>query len=115
MIMTNGEMNIAPSTVIPAVDIVETPASYIVTLDIPGAEKNNIKASIENNTLTVSASIAKYFPDEKEKEAAREYRREFSLANDVETSSVDARFERGVLTVTLNKKQQFLPKHITIN
>lgn len=120
--MTNGKIeNPSVQTIVPNVDIVETPQSYVVTLDVPGADKNGIKAQIENNTLTVSASVAKYFPDEKdvsdekENETVREYRREFSLANDVDVSTVDAKFELGVLTVTLNKKQQFLPKQIAIN
>jgi HSP20 family protein len=115
--MTNEKIETTPAvhTVIPAVDITETSNSYVVTLDLPGAEKDKIKAQIEQSTLTVSAPVERYFADEKENDPIREYRREFSLANDVDVSTVNARYELGVLTVTLNKKQQFLPKQITIN
>ena len=115
--MTNGKIETTPAvhTVIPAVDIVETSNSYVVTLDLPGAEKNKIKAQIENSTLTVSAPVERHYGEEKENETVREYRREFSLANDVDVNTVNALYDLGVLTVTLNKKQQFLPKQITIN
>lgn len=112
--MTNGTVekkNI--HSIIPAVNIVETPTSYVVTLDIPGAVKENIKANIENNTLVVSADVEEYKRGEPA-EFARQYRREFSLANNVDVQTVDAQYEHGVLTVTLNKKQQYVPKQITI-
>jgi len=101
-------------TIVPSVNIVEKPKSYIVTLDIPGAVKENIKAHIENNTLLVSADVAEYFQDETT-DSVKQYKREFSLANDIDMNTVDAHYELGVLTVTLNKKEQYLPKQITIN
>ncbi|MDD8017465.1 MAG: Hsp20/alpha crystallin family protein [Bacteroidota bacterium] len=102
-------------TIIPPVDIIETKNSYIVKLDIPGAGKEHIKAKIEDNILVVSASIVDQIGTGKESETMKEYQREFSLANDIDTSTVDAKYELGVLTVTLNKKIQFLPKEIVIN
>ena len=101
-------------TIIPAVNIVEKPKAYIVSLDIPGAVKQNIKADIENNTLVISADVEDYSKYDTT-EIAKQYRREFLLANDIDVHSVNARYELGVLTVTLNKKEQFLPKQITIN
>ena len=101
-------------TIVPSVNIVETPKTYIVTLDIPGAVKENIKANIEDNTLLVSAEVAEYDQNETA-DSAKQYRREFSLANDIDVHTVDARYELGVLTVTLNKKEQFFPKQIKIN
>jgi HSP20 family protein len=97
-------------TIIPAVDIVETKNGYTVTLDIPGAQKDRIKAQVEENTLKVTASVEQG----NETEEAREYRREFSLANDVDLNSVEAAYDLGVLTITLKKKIQYLPKEITI-
>lgn len=112
--MTNG-IDKAVQTVVPAVDIVETKNSYVVKLDIPGAKKDQIKAQVEQNTLIVTAPVAEYLKDEKATDFAKEYRREFSLANNVDVNTIDAQFELGVLTITLNKKIQFLPKEITIN
>ncbi|MEW6062602.1 MAG: Hsp20/alpha crystallin family protein [Bacteroidota bacterium] len=103
-------------TFIPAVDIVETKNSYIVKLDLPGANKEHIKAQLDRNTLVVCAPLQDYLATEKGKEQPKkEYRREFTLANDVDLNTIDAQYELGVLTITLNKKSQFLPKEITIN
>ena len=87
--MTNGAEK-SVHTLVPAVDIVETKGSYIVKLDIPGAVKDKIKAQIDDNTLHVSALIADYIEIGKESEPVREYRREFSLANDVDVNTIDA-------------------------
>jgi HSP20 family molecular chaperone IbpA len=105
-------------TIVPRVEIQETGDSYILRLDIPGADKNNIKAQIEEGRLHISAFVDSYF----EKDATllyddsmpMEYQREFSLANNVDTTAVNAVYELGVLTVILKKKQQFLPKEIAI-
>ena len=113
--MTNEPLEKRPvHSMIPAVDIVETANSYIVKLDIPGSVKEKIKASIENSTLVISAEALEYTGVEKS-ESVKQYRREFLLAKDIEVNTVDAQYDLGVLTVVLNKKQQFLPKQISIN
>jgi HSP20 family protein len=102
----------------PAVDIQELADSYVVRLDIPGSEKESIVARIDESTLTVSAKVRELFRQETaiadDGSRPTEYRREFSLADDVETQTVDATYELGVLKITLKKKQQFLPKEIKI-
>jgi len=101
-------------TVTPAVNIVETPNSFVVTLDIPGAAKDRIKANIEDNTLSVIADVIDA-ASAKDGVPEKQYRREFSLANDIELDSVEARYELGALTITLKKKEQYVPKQIHIN
>jgi HSP20 family protein len=102
----------------PAVDIQELADSYVVRLDIPGAEKESITAKINESILTVSAKVQECFKQETaavyDGSLPTEYRREFALADDVETLTVDAAYELGVLKITLKKKQQFLPKEIKI-
>jgi len=113
--MKNG-MEKQVQTFIPSVDIVETKNSYIVKLDLPGTSKEHIKAQLNRNTLIVSARMQDYLATEKENEQPiKEYRREFSLANDVDLNTIEAQYELGVLTITLNKKSQSLPKEITIS
>jgi HSP20 family protein len=102
----------------PAVDIQELADSYVVRLDIPGAEKESIAAHINESTLTVSAKVQDRFQQGSaagfNAQLPAEYRREFSLADNVETQTVDAAYELGVLKITLKKKQQFLTKKIKI-
>ena len=105
-------------TLVPAVDIQELAEAYVVRLDIPGADKASISAKVEGSDLDVVAELAEYFPKdvtlEHDDSVPVEYRRTFTLASDVETSSIEALYELGVLKIVLKKKQQFLPKAIKI-
>ena len=108
------ETTAAVRTIIPAVNITETPTSFIVSLDIPGAAKDGITAAVENNTLVVTAKVPSVIESDKVR-STTEYRREFTLANDIDLQSVDAHYLAGVLTITLTKKQQNIAKQININ
>ena len=103
----------------PAVDIQELADSYVVRLDVPGADKETIAAQIDQSTLRVSAKAAGYFRPGAtllvDTILPVEYRREFSLADNINPQSVDARYDLGVLKITLQKKRQFLPREIKIS
>ncbi|NUN71175.1 MAG: Hsp20/alpha crystallin family protein [Bacteroidetes bacterium] len=96
-------------TVTPAVSIIESKDAYLVSLDIPGAAKDRIAVNVEQQSLHVTAEV----PAAGE-EAGKQYRRQFTLADDIDPHSADARYELGVLTVTLRKKEQYRPKQIHI-
>jgi HSP20 family protein len=119
--VNNKEQNAAKATVrtlVPSVDIQELPELYIIRLDIPGAEKESIKAQVDERTLTIAATVAAYFKENPgllyDDSVVSEYRREFTLAENIDTQNIEAVYDLGVLTVTLKKKQQFLPKEISI-
>lgn len=105
--------------VTPAADVVETPGAFVLHIDIPGAAKGSIHVSIERDTLTLSAPITQHH-----KENAtllhRElrpltYHRVFNLGDGIDRNSVEANYEYGVLTVTLQKKEQLRPREIPIH
>ncbi len=102
----------------PAVDIQELADAFVVRLDIPGADKDTIAARVNQSTLTVSARVPEYFKRDAEllydNSLPTEYRREFTLADNVDTQTVEALYDLGVLKVTLQKKRQFLPREIKI-
>lgn len=101
-------------TMIPAVNIIETPSSFILSLDIPGASKEGVSATVEHNSLMVTAKVPAQTEGDSQR-VASEYRREFTLANDIDLQTVDAQYRDGVLTITLTKKQQSIAKQISIN
>jgi len=112
---TNSSERSARRILVPLVDIQELADSFVVRLDIPGAEKESIQARVVDATLTVTAHAPARFSSEAVGDsAAAEYRREFSLADNIDPNSVDAVYESGVLRITLRKKQQYLPKEIKI-
>jgi HSP20 family protein len=96
-------------TVTPAVSIIESQDAFLVSLEIPGAEKERIAVNVEHQMLSVSAKVPSG-----DQGSGKRYRREFTLANDIDPHSADAKYELGVLTVTLKKKEQFKPKQIHI-
>ena len=107
----------APRT--PALDVSETDAGYTVVLEAPGVSRDQLKVSIEGRRVSIETvdapdaatgdtAAAKPQPDtirvlHRERGVAR-YARSVNLPAEVDESASQARFENGVLTLTLTKK-----------
>lgn len=97
-------------------DIKETDQSYEFDIDLPGFKKEEINAKLENGYLTISAS--KDMNQEEKDEDGKYIRRErysgqcsrsFYVGDGVVDSEVKARFEDGILKLTVPKKD---PKEV---
>lgn len=102
----------------PAVEIAEEDKFFAVYLDVPGLKKEEIDIEIKDNRLFVAGERKPVVTQEKLVRSERRYgkfSRVFTLPQDVNTDSIEARFEEGVLTVILPKLEQVLPKKITIS
>jgi HSP20 family protein len=109
----------------PALDLVESDASYTVTLDMPGVAKEDVKVAVEGRVVTVNAQHQQ--ADEKKdgdriaerlihrERAATSYSRRFSLPLEVDQADAVAKLEHGVLTLTLPKREARSAAQITIN
>jgi HSP20 family protein len=104
----------------PAVNVIENKDVYELQLAIPGYSKDEVKLSIENNTLTISAE----YEEKKEEEvpySRREFvktsfERSFSLPRSIDQDKVEASFENGILKIKLPRKGDLVvKKEITIN
>ena len=92
-------------------DVKETDTSYEVDIDLPGFKKDEITAQLEDGYLTVSASKG-LDKDEKDKEGRyiRQERyvgamsRSFYVGSDVSQDEIKARYEDGILKLTVPKK-----------
>ncbi len=101
--------------VAPLADIEEVNDKYILSIDMPGMKKEDIRVTLENGNLVVSGKPT--FPIQSKElveNFAKEYFRTFSLGNDIDASSIEAQYEFGVVSVTLAKKPQYKPKQIFI-
>ena len=94
-------------------DIKETDDGYELVIDLPGFKKEEVKASLENGYLTISAEKA-LDEDEKEKKSGRYIRREryegscsrsFYVGEDVTEEDIKANFQHGILTLFVPKKE----------
>ena len=94
----------------PRMDMTESKEAYIVRLDMPGLEKTDIQVKVEGVLLTItgrSESEAETRADD-DKPLRRErrsgmFKRVVTLPGPVQADKVDARYENGVLTITVPK------------
>jgi HSP20 family protein len=104
---------------VPAADIFETEDALTVILEMPGVQKNNVDVALENDVLRVDAQID--FSSYKEMEPVYteynvgHYTRGFALSNKIDQSKISAQLDGGVLTLTLPKAKDALPRRITLD
>lgn len=95
----------------PSTDIHETKDAYEVTAELPGMKKENIKVSLHDGVLTISAENKSETEEKKEGQVIRRERRygkflrRFAIGPDVQDDKVDAKFEDGLLKLTIPKVQ----------
>ena len=104
-------------------DIQETDKNYILEMDLPGFSKDEVKVSLENGYLTISAAKG-LNKDEKEKKNGRYIRREryagacqrsFYVGESVSQEDINAEFKHGILKLSIPKKEPVEEKkYITI-
>jgi HSP20 family protein len=102
-------------------DVQEDDKAYRVTVDVPGVKKEDIDVSVEGNQVTITAEVKRFEParaDQKELHRERFYGRafrSFSLPSEVDIDKSEARYDGGVLSLTLPKSGSSRSRHITIN
>ncbi|ELZ72788.1 Hsp20/alpha crystallin family protein [Haloferax sp. Atlit-10N] len=92
-----------------AIDVTDHDGEIVVTIDLPGYEKEDISLSVANRTLTVDATReldeeradGEYLRRERRHESAR---RTIRLPESVDEDGASAGYHNGVLTVTLPKR-----------
>jgi HSP20 family protein len=93
----------------PAFEIAESGEHYLMSVDLPGMKKEDIKIEVSDNILTISG--------ERKRESSDKngfFKRSFTLPSSVETGKVEARYENGVLELYLPKTQVAKPRQIEV-
>jgi HSP20 family protein len=104
----------------PAVDVYEDEHQVTLKIDVPGIDEKDIDVRVEDNTLTVHGE-RKIDNEEKEENYRRverqygSFTRTFNLPQTVNTETVSATYDKGVLKITLPKKAEAKPKQIKVN
>lgn len=106
---------------VPALDVSESDTAYTLTLDLPGLSKEQLKVTVQGRRVSIDA-VASAASEAKEGErvlyrerSAAQYARTVSLPAEVDQTTSSAKFENGVLTLTLAKKVPTGATQITIN
>jgi len=103
----------------PAVDIAEHENEYLVKVELPGVNKDDVKITLQEDVLTIRGEKKQ----EKETKGSNYHRversygsfeRSFSLPSTVKGENVDASYKDGILTVTMPKAEEAKPKQIDV-
>lgn len=92
-------------------DIKDKGDNYIIDMDLPGYEKDNIEISMEEGYLTVSAKVSEDNNEEEENYIRKERyfgecSRSFYVGEDVHEEDIKASFKNGKLTLTVPKEEK---------
>ncbi|MCI5121739.1 MAG: Hsp20/alpha crystallin family protein [Candidatus Electrothrix sp. AUS4] len=101
----------------PVVDILETTDEFVLKVELPGVEKDDVEVSIDNRILTVKGEKKNDTTDRKVHRTECRYGtfiRNFTLPQDVDVDKVEAACKNGVLSLTLTKMEQAKPKQIEV-
>ena len=102
------------------VDIEEADDNYLVRAELPGVKKDDIHVDIDGNLVTINAEVKNEKDVKKGGRVLRSERyygavsRAFTLAGDVDEGHVKARFDNGLLELTLPKRASKQMKRIAI-
>lgn len=96
----------------PDYDVIETKDAYLVKMDAPGMQKDRIDVQLKNDILTVTAERQQVQQDAEDRGGMHYYyrgrtygtfQRSLKVPQNVKTDAISAKYEDGVLTMTLPK------------
>jgi len=97
---------------LPAVNVLDTANDYLVEMAVPGLKKSDFNISVDNLLLSISAEVkSEYENVDNENYTRREFgyssfKRTFTLPESVETDKISAKYDDGILKVTLPKREE---------
>ena len=109
----------------PAVNIIETHDDYQLELNVAGRKKEDFKITVDNNILTVSFEKKEDNVGENKEQnkkfvkkefVIQSFKRSFTIDEKINADAIDAKYENGILLLSLPKKEEvkILPKEIAV-
>jgi HSP20 family protein len=93
----------APAGFAPSADVEETPTHFLLTLDVPGVPRDDLKIEVREDQLSITG-----------KRRGEAFQRAFRLPAQVDAHGIEAELRDGVLTVALPKAEEAKPRQITV-
>jgi HSP20 family protein len=92
-------------------DVKETDKEIVVETELPGLNENDVSLSVQNGVLTIEGEKKLDYDEEKDDYHIMErrygsFQRSLRLPDTVDESKIDARFDNGVLKVTIPKRPE---------
>ena len=105
------------NTTLPSVNLKEDENGYSIEVAAPGLDKNDFKIEVHNDLLTISSEKKEEneTKNENERYTKREFSyqtfsRSFSLPQTADGDKVEAVYDKGILTISIPKKEEAKPK-----
>lgn len=103
----------------PTLDIYETPNDVVVKAVVPGVKPEDVEITLTGSRLSIQGETKEETEDKNKNYIRRESRygsfsRTFELPTGIQTDKADAKFDNGILTITLPKAEEVKPKSIKV-
>jgi HSP20 family protein len=104
----------------PSVDVNEMNDKILLSVELPGIKSDALSISVDSDRImTIRGEKKSLHNTENEKLWRKEisygeFERKFTLTDEIDTNSIDAKFENGLLELTLKKIQQQKPQEINV-
>ncbi len=107
--------NLTPEFSVPKVNVRETKDDYFVDMAVPGMKKTDFNIDLDNELLTISAEAKEENENSEDTFTRREFgyksfKRTFTLPESIDESKIKAKYEDGILSIQLPKREDAKPK-----
>lgn len=108
------------SSYAPAVDVQESDEAFIITADVPGIAKDDLKIDILDDSVTIQGQRNHESEEKKDnyhrvERSYGSFKRQFHIPGGFVHKKTNAQFDNGVLTLTLPKPEVQKPKRIEVS
>lgn len=118
--------NFGCRTYAPKVDVQATKESYELEMELPGLTEKDVTIDLKDREITIaSVDDAKEEKKEAKEEVkatylvkervASHFSRSFTLPDDIDSEGVNAKFQNGLLTITIPRKAESKARRIAIS
>jgi HSP20 family protein len=104
----------------PAVDVFENENEFVLKLELPEVNREDVKVNLNDNMLSITGE--RRLENEEKRDGYHriersygQFYRSFTLPPNVNTEAINAQFKDGVLRLTLPKKEEAKPKQIEVS
>jgi HSP20 family protein len=111
---------VALNTWTPSVDIFEDENSFIIKLELPEVNREDVKVNLHENTLSITGE--RRLENEEKRDSYHrversygQFYRSFTLPPNVNAEAINAQFKDGMLRLSIPKKEEAKPKQIEVN
>jgi len=98
----------------PSLDLFQDKEAFYARVETPGFSREDLSIDVSDGVVNVTAHHKAPTENGKSVTQERKYTRAFSIPSHTDVEKISARYENGVLTLTLPKKEESKPRSISV-